>query len=97
MPITDTDTDDEDWIPVLARGGWTILTRDQAIRNRTAEKEAVLQHGAKMFAIASPGKLHSGDLLHITLRHLEDIEASCGRDGPFIYRMTFTRLEEVER
>lgn len=95
-PITATDTDDEVWIPIVAREGWTILTRDQAIQNRTAEKDAVLRHGAKMFAIASPGQLRTWDLLRITRRHREAIEASCEREGPVIYRMTLTQLTEVE-
>ena len=94
-PITSTDTNDEDWIPVVARAGWTILTRDKAIQRRTAEIEAVRQHGAKVFAIAAPGTLRSWDLLRVTLRHREAIEASCEQAGPFIYRLTMTNAETV--
>ena len=94
-PITSTDTDDQDWIPVVARENWTIITRDTAIQRRTAEKAAVSQHGAKMFAIAAPGNLHTWDLLRITVRHWDAIEASCDEEGPFIYRLTMTKREPV--
>jgi hypothetical protein len=94
-PITSTDTPDEVWIPVVARENWTIITRDQAIQRRTAEKAAVRQHGAKVFAIAAPGQLRSWDLLRVTLRHWDAIEASCYEDGPFIYRLTTTKAESV--
>lgn len=95
-PITDTGTDDDVWIPVVAQAGWVIITRDQAIQRRTAEIAAVAANNAKMFAIASPGKLHNWDMLRITLRHWDAIEASCDQAGPFIYRMTLTRLEQIE-
>ena len=94
-PITSTDMPDEEWIPVVARENWTIISRDQAIQRRTAEKAAVRQHGAKMFAIAAPGQLRSWDLLRLTLRHWDVIEASCDQDGPFIYRLTMTNAELV--
>lgn len=80
---------------MVARANWTIITRDQAIQRRTAEKEAVRKHGAKMFAVAAPGTLRSWDLLRVTLRHWEAIEASCEEDGPFIYRLTMTKAEPV--
>lgn len=95
-PITDTETDDDVWIPVVAQAGWTIITRDQAIQRRTAEKIAVAASKAKMFAITAPGQLRNWDMLRITLRHWDAIEASIGENGPYIYKMTLTTLEQIE-
>lgn len=48
-PVTSTEVDDLDWIPIVAERGWSILTRDMKITRRPAELEAVRAHSAKLF------------------------------------------------
>ena len=36
-PITKTDVDDNEWIPVVAEEGWAIISRDTKIERRPAE------------------------------------------------------------
>ena len=44
---------DVDWIPGVAQWGWIILTKDEKIASRVLERQAVAQHQAKMFVLAS--------------------------------------------
>lgn len=56
-PITSTDVPDDEWIPVVAERGWTIITRDQRIERRPAERAAVIANSARVVAITSSEKL----------------------------------------
>lgn len=40
---------DVDWLPVIARRGWSLLTTDARIRSNTLEKEAVRVNRVRMF------------------------------------------------
>jgi hypothetical protein len=50
-PITSTATLDVDWIPVVARREWLIVTRDSAIIENRNEIAAVRENNAKMVAL----------------------------------------------
>ena len=56
-PITSTDVPDDEWIPVVAARGWTIITRDQRIERRPAERVAVVANSARVVAITTGEKL----------------------------------------
>lgn len=40
------DAKDEEWLPVVAKKGWVILTKDKDIRHRKIELDAVLKNKA---------------------------------------------------
>jgi hypothetical protein len=40
--VTDTSTDDEVWIPQVARAGLAIITRDRRIQDRVGERDTVV-------------------------------------------------------
>lgn len=46
--VTAPATPDEVWIPIVARAGLLIITRDARIQDRPGEIAAVREHGAKM-------------------------------------------------
>ncbi|MDQ3632356.1 MAG: hypothetical protein M3417_14015 [Actinomycetota bacterium] len=50
-PVDDPAARDTEWIPVVARLGWLIVTRDSRIQHRRAEVDAVREAGAKMIAL----------------------------------------------
>ena len=52
--------------------------------------------GARMFAITSPEKLHTWDLLSIAVARWQDFEAALEEDGPYIYSVTRTTLSKVD-
>lgn len=41
--------EDTEWLPVIARRGWCLVTADARIRCNLVEKEAVRAHRVKMF------------------------------------------------
>ena len=83
--ITDTATPDLEWIPQVAARGWSIVTRDRHIAEHPAEREAVAEHGAKMFVIGSPMPLLIWDQLEIIMSQWRAIERLGDERGPFIY------------
>lgn len=58
-PVTSTAVPDDQWIPTVARAGWSVITRDQRIRSRPAEIAAITAYRAKVFAITSKGLEHN--------------------------------------
>ena len=51
-PIADRATRDDVWIPVTARQGWLIITRDRHIQEHRAEIAAVKASGARLVTLA---------------------------------------------
>ena len=41
------DTPDTEWLPVVARNGWVLVTGDRAIRTRPPERQALSESGVK--------------------------------------------------
>lgn len=94
-PITKTDVDDNEWIPVVAEEGWAIISRDTKIERRPAEVAAVRDNGAKLFAIASGEKLDTWRQLEILMCNWRAIDRLAETPGPFIYRVTRTKMSRV--
>jgi hypothetical protein len=84
------------WIPVVAKAGMAIITRDVHIATRTAEINEVIAARARMFAITSPEKLHTWDLLSIAVARWHDFELAAREDGPYIYSVTRTTMSKID-
>lgn len=94
-PITSPDVPDTEWIPVAAKEGWLIITRDRHIQHHRAEILAVKEHGAKMVALASREALNRWQQLEVLFSRWRQIERLAERPGPFIYSATRTQLRPV--
>ena len=53
------DARDEDWLPGVGQRGWLVLTKDDRIRRRSVEREALMQSGTRVFILPSANM--SGD------------------------------------
>lgn len=42
---------DEVWLPVVAQGGWIILTSDENLQRRVRERDALMHAGAAVFVV----------------------------------------------
>ncbi len=91
-PIASTAVPDEQWIPVVAKAGWAIITRDKRILRRPGEIAAVIAHQAKVFAITSDEKLDNWHQLEIVMSQWRRIETLSQDDGPYIYSVTRTAV-----
>ena len=94
-PITRTDIDDDDWIPIVAAQGWGIISRDTRIERRPAEVAAVKDNGAKLFAITSEEKLDTWRQLEVLMCNWRAIDRLAETPGPFIYRVARTAMSRV--
>jgi hypothetical protein len=52
-PVATSGLPDQEWIPIVARAGMPIVTRDRKILTRTGEVNAVVASRARMFTITS--------------------------------------------
>lgn len=94
-PIASTDVPDDQWIPVVASRGWTIITRDQRIERRPAERAAVVAHSARVVAITSSEKLTVWHQLEIVMSRWRDIEKVSGLASPSIHSITRTSIRRL--
>lgn len=49
-----------------------------------------------MFAITSPEKLHTWDLLCVVVARWQDFELAAQEDGPYIYSVTRTMMSKID-
>lgn len=78
------DSQDETWIPVVARRGWVILTKDKNIRRPRGERESVLTAEARIFTLCS-GNMRGADMAAFFVRHLSDMEqVADALEPPFV-------------
>lgn len=91
------DSPDTEWLPVVGRRGWIVLTKDHRIRHNPLEREALLNAGAKTFILTS-GQLSGAEMAEILVKQLPKIER-CARnaDGALIARVTRTEVAVVEK
>lgn len=94
--ITSPHVDDVDWLPVTARNGWLVITRDSKIREHRAEIEAVRNHGARLIALAGSEAVNTWAQLEIVMCRWRSIEELVSAPAPFIYTATRTALGKIE-
>lgn len=94
-PIVSTDVDDQDWIPIVAERGWSILTRDRKITRRPAELEAVRANSAKLFVLDSREATNVWLQLEIVMARWRDIERASKEPGPFIQSVKRSRIKRL--
>jgi hypothetical protein len=68
---------------VVAARGWLIVTRDRHIQRRTAELNAVREHGAKMVNLAGAETIGTWAQLEVLLIRWHEIEPLIDQPGPF--------------
>jgi len=86
---------DTEWIPVVARRRWLIITRDNRIQLRTAELLMVREHGAKLVALSGVDAIGTRQQFEIVMTQWRALEKLSDRDGPFVVAATRTGLRDV--
>lgn len=95
-PITSTGILDEDWLPLVAKHGWLVISRDHNIRENIAERTAVRDHGVKMVALAGADATTKWEQLRLVMKKWDKIEALVDEPGPFIYLATHARMTKLD-
>lgn len=69
---------------MVGERSWIVLMKDQRIRRRTLEREALLRSGVRAFVLTA-GSLQGPEMASIFVQNLPRIvRVARGRPGPFI-------------
>jgi len=80
---------DPEWLAAVGERKWIVVTRDERIRYRVAEKQAIRHAKVRAFVLAAQGNLRAEMLAEIFLRALPKIRRTVGeRKPPFIAKIS---------
>jgi predicted nuclease of predicted toxin-antitoxin system len=90
------DTDDSEWLMVVGRRGWVVLTKDKNIRKRPTELNAVMVANVKMFAL-SGGSMSGEQMSKIFSENMLKIGRFLKNNKPpFVARVSSSGVELVD-
>ena len=79
---------DTDWLTEAGRRGWAVITRDERIRYRTLEREALINAGVGAFVLAGGGKMSIGEMGRTLTKALDAMITLWARQPrPFVARL----------
>jgi hypothetical protein len=82
------DAPDVEWLPDVASRKWVLLTKDQRIRQRVIERQALLIPGARSF-ILTAGDMTGQEIADTFVRHIKRIQRIARNEKvPFIASIT---------
>jgi uncharacterized protein with PIN domain len=90
------DSLDADWIPEVARRGWIVVSRDQHLSSRPAEREAIIVARARHLVLNSRQALNKWAQLEIVVNRWRSIEPLAQLAGPWAYSVSRTTLRRIE-
>jgi PIN like domain len=75
---------DKDWLPVVGRNGWAVLTKDKGQRYSPLEKARIKEHGLKIFAFSS-GNLSADEMAKLLKANLSRLDRFARKHpAPFV-------------
>jgi hypothetical protein len=86
---------DVDWLQLAGSEGWPVLMKDERIKYRTAERQALLAHGVRAFCLAS-GNLTAEAMADCFVRHQDEIWSQAGGDGAALFAVSHATVRHVE-
>jgi len=76
-------THDPTWLPTVGRHGWVLLTTDDKMHYRLAEKHAILTFKVRSFVFES--HMRGEDMARFLVKMMPAMRRFCGKhDKPFI-------------
>ncbi len=85
---------DEIWLREVGERGWVILTKDDAIRRRPAERDALVSAGARVF-ILTKADLRAVEQTARFVSNRDRILRQARRPGPYIYGVYESGLKRL--
>jgi hypothetical protein len=93
-PETEEFVEDEVWIREVTADGLIILMKDDAIRRKPAEREAILASGARAFVITN-ASLRGEEMSALFVENRHRIIQRARHAGPYIYGVYSGRLTRL--
>ena len=83
----DQSAKDVDWLPVISKKGWIVLTKDEALARNAPERLAIKQSNARIFLLAH-GSASGPVMVEAFTKALASMKAFAeSHDGPFIAKV----------
>src|SRR5207245_5062126 len=73
---------DPEWLTLAGKNDWIVVTRDERIRYRIAEKQAIRRAKVSAFVLAAQGNLRAEMLAEIFLKALPKVRAIVTKHRP---------------
>lgn len=90
----DEDVDDVDWLALAGERGWAVLMKDEKIRYRAAETQALMTAGVHGFCLTN-GNLRAATMAAHYLSALAAMTEVCRRPGPSLYAVSAGGIREI--
>ena len=91
----DEGVSDVAWLELAGSQGWPVLMKDERIRYRAAERDALVAHGVRAFCLTS-GNLRAGEMAAQFLAAMDQIAVACRQPGPFLYAVSARGLRRLD-
>ena len=85
---------DHVWLRDAGRNGWVVLTKDDAIRRRPAEREAMIDAGVRVFCLTS-AQLRGSEQAARFVDNRHRIIRQSSKPGPYIYGVYQGRIARL--
>jgi hypothetical protein len=85
---------DVEWLELAGRRQWLVLFKDERIRYRPTEREALVTHRVRAFCLMS-GNLRAHQMADLFLASLADMVTSCRDVGPFLFGISRERVRRL--
>ncbi|MGE4113596.1 MAG: hypothetical protein AB7G36_05425 [Candidatus Nanopelagicales bacterium] len=86
---------DVEWLELAGRNGWVVLMKDDRIRYRRTEREALVTHNVRAFCL-SGGNLRAADMADQFLNVLDRMAAACAEPPPCLYVVSASGMRKVQ-
>lgn len=73
---------DPEWLTLAGKNHWIVVTRDERIRYRVAEKQAIRRAKVRAFVIVAHGDLRIEEVAEIFLKALPMIQSIAAQEQP---------------
>jgi hypothetical protein len=90
----DENVADVDWLTLAGIRGWPVLMKDERIRYRNAEREALMTSQVRAFCLTG-GNLRAAQTADRFANAIDDIAAACAEPGPFLYVVSSAGLRRI--
>ncbi len=73
---------DPEWLTEAGKNNWIVVTRDERIRYRVAEKQAIRRAKVRAFVLAAQGNLRAETLAEIFIKALPKVRKTVTKQKP---------------
>ncbi len=88
------ETDDVTWISRAAAEGWAVLCKDDRIRRRPAEREALTEGRLRAFCLMNANLGFTEQAAYFMANRFRIIQA-CAKPGPYLYGVYRDEIRKV--